>query len=117
MNRPLTGRTALVTGGTRGLGAAIVRTLAARGATVAFSYVRSAVAAESLSREIRAGGGTAEGFQADQADPTAAAGLPGRVLDRFGALDTRPGWPTTPRPRPPSTAAPGAWPVTWAHAG
>jgi NAD(P)-dependent dehydrogenase (short-subunit alcohol dehydrogenase family) len=87
MNRPLTGRTALVTGGTRGLGAAIVRALATRGAAVAFSYVRSAAAAESLSREIRASGGAAEGFRADQADPTAAAGLPGRVLDRFGALD------------------------------
>jgi NAD(P)-dependent dehydrogenase (short-subunit alcohol dehydrogenase family) len=87
LNRPLTGRTALVTGGTRGLGAAIVRALAARGAEVAFCYVRSAAAAESLSREIRAGGGAAEGFRADQADPAAAAGLAGRVLDRFGALD------------------------------
>jgi enoyl-ACP reductase-like protein len=47
----LTGRTALVTGGTRGLGAATVRALAARGAAVAFSYVRSGAAAESLSRE------------------------------------------------------------------
>jgi NAD(P)-dependent dehydrogenase (short-subunit alcohol dehydrogenase family) len=87
MNQPLTGRTALVTGGTRGLGAAVVRTLAARGATVAFSYVRSAAAAEALSREIRDSGGIAEGFQADQSDRVAAAGLPGRVLQRFGALD------------------------------
>jgi 3-oxoacyl-[acyl-carrier protein] reductase len=87
MDQPLTGRTALVTGGTRGLGAAIVRTLAARGATVAFSYVRSNTAADSLAKEVRAGGGTAEGFQADQADPTAAAGLPGRVFEHFGALD------------------------------
>jgi NAD(P)-dependent dehydrogenase (short-subunit alcohol dehydrogenase family) len=87
MSQPLTGRTALVTGGTRGLGAAIVRTLAARGATVAFSYVRSSAAAESLGQQIRDGGGAAEGFQADQADPAAAAGLAGRVLDRFRALD------------------------------
>jgi len=87
MNRPLTGRTALVTGGTRGLGAATVRALAAHGAAVAFSYVRSTAAAEALSREIRADGGAAEGFQADQADPVAAAALTGRVLDRFGGLD------------------------------
>jgi 3-oxoacyl-[acyl-carrier protein] reductase len=87
MDQTLTGRTALVTGGTRGLGAATVRALAARGASVAFSYARSSAAAESLSREIRAGGGAAEGFQADQADAAAAAGLARRVLDRFGALD------------------------------
>jgi NAD(P)-dependent dehydrogenase (short-subunit alcohol dehydrogenase family) len=87
MTGTLTGRTALVTGGTRGLGAATVRALAGRGAAVAFSYVHSSEAADALSREITAGGGTAEGFQADQADPGAAAGLAGRVLDRFGALD------------------------------
>lgn len=87
MNQPLSGRTALVTGGTRGLGAATVRSLVARGAAVAFSYVRSGAAAESLTQEIRAGGGVAEGFRADQADPAAAAGLAGRVMERFGALD------------------------------
>src|SRR5688500_15701216 len=87
MDQTPTGRTALVTGGTRGLGAATVRGLAARGASVAFRYGRSSAAAESLSGEIRAGGGAAEGFEADQADAAAAAGLARRVLDRFGALD------------------------------
>lgn len=87
MNRPLTGRTALVTGGTRGLGAATVRALAAQGADIALSYLDSSDKADALVREITAVGVRAAAFRADQADPDASAALPGQVVDHFGRLD------------------------------
>jgi 3-oxoacyl-[acyl-carrier protein] reductase len=87
MTGPLTGKIALVTGGSRGLGAATVRALAAHGADVALSYVTSKDTADTLVEEITALGVRAAAFQADQADPHAAAALPGRVVDHFGGLD------------------------------
>ncbi|WP_226583879.1 SDR family NAD(P)-dependent oxidoreductase [Acuticoccus sediminis] len=73
----------LVTGGSRGIGAAIVRGAAARGHRVAFSYVTNAGAATALVDEIAAAGGIALAIQADVADPSA----PARLFDAAEALD------------------------------
>lgn len=83
----LSGRTVLVTGGTRGLGAATVRTLAAHGADVAFTYRASHQRADNLVAELTEMGTTAAAFAADQADPQAAAGVVEQVVERFGRLD------------------------------
>jgi NAD(P)-dependent dehydrogenase (short-subunit alcohol dehydrogenase family) len=83
----LSGKVALVTGGTRGIGAAIVARLAADGADVAFSYARSAAKAEALVGELEAGGVRAAAFQADQGDQDQVTGLVRSVVDRFGRLD------------------------------
>lgn len=85
--RRLEGRIALVTGASRGIGAAIARRLAEEGATVAVNYAGSTAAAESVVEEIRSTGGTAEAFQADIGSAEQAAGLVAAVLDRFGTLD------------------------------
>src|SRR4051812_45269361 len=83
----LKGKAALVTGGSRGIGAAIARALAAEGADVAISYVASADKANALVAELQASGSRAAAFQADQADTTQAARLVQSVADRFGRLD------------------------------
>lgn len=83
----LTGKVALVTGGSRGIGAATARRLARDGAAIALSYNTSAEAAEAVVTAIRAGGGTAEAFQADAASPAAVGALVDAVVERFGRLD------------------------------
>lgn len=83
----LRGRVALVTGGGRRLGRAIAAALAQRGARLAIHHHASAEGAAALRDEIRAGGGDAECFGADLTDAEAARALPGRVVERFGALD------------------------------
>lgn len=84
---PLTGRRALVTGGSRGIGAEIVRRLAADGAAVAFTYSASAANAEKLVAEVTADGGTAVAIQADAADPTQTARAVDRAVAELGGLD------------------------------
>ena len=59
------GKVALVTGGSRGVGAGIVRRLAVDGAGVAFTYATSGARAQELVREVEAGGGNAIAFKAD----------------------------------------------------
>ena len=83
----LRGKVALVTGAGIRVGRAIATRLAERGATLAIHYHRSATGADELCGEIRAQGGTAEEFQADLADPSAAQELPRQVAARFGRLD------------------------------
>lgn len=80
----LTGKTVLVTGGGRGIGAAISRRFAEAGARVAVHYGRDRGAAEAIAREIGSG---AEAFGADLANPAAPARLWAEVVERFGALD------------------------------
>ena len=65
----LNGKTALVTGGSRGIGAAIAKRLAKDGADVALTYVSKPDAAEAVIAEMRKLGRRAEALQADAADP------------------------------------------------
>lgn len=81
------GRSAIVTGGTRGIGKAIVLELARRGANVAFNYSKSADEAEKLKSEIEALGVQAFAAQCDVANTEAAAEFVGQVKDAFGTVD------------------------------
>jgi len=87
MPNTLIGKIALVTGGSRGIGAAVVRRLASDGATVAFSYAVSEDHAKSLVAEVAKAGGTALAMQADSADADAVKGAVAQAVDRFGRLD------------------------------
>lgn len=83
----LAGKTALVTGGSRGIGAAIVRRLASEGVAVAFTYAASPVAAEKLVAAIAASGGTAVAIKADSAEPAEVEAAVAKTAQRFGRLD------------------------------
>nr|WP_315217519.1 SDR family oxidoreductase [uncultured Duganella sp.] len=87
MLKTLTGKVALVTGGSRGLGAATAEALADQGADVAISYVSSAGKAEAVVAKLKAKGVRAIAIQSDQADMTAAKPLVDKVLAQFGKLD------------------------------
>lgn len=69
MTSPLSGKRALVTGGSRGIGAGVVRRLVADGAAVAFTYQSSPAPAQSLVDDLTAAGATVVAVQADSADP------------------------------------------------
>jgi 3-oxoacyl-[acyl-carrier protein] reductase len=84
---PLAGRRALVTGGSRGIGAEIVRRLAADGAAVAFTYSSSAGVADDLVAAVAADGGHAVAIQADAADPAATTAAVERTVTELGGLD------------------------------
>lgn len=81
------GRSAIVTGGTRGIGKAIVLELARRGANVAFNYSKSADEAEKLKAEVEAMGVKALAAQCDVANTAAAAEFVGQVKEAFGTVD------------------------------
>lgn len=87
MPQDLEGKVALVTGGSRGIGAAIARKLASKGAAVAISYAAGATKARQVADAIAADGGTAIILQADQAEEAAVRKLVSDVVDRFGRLD------------------------------
>ena len=85
--QPLLGRIAVVTGGSRGIGAAIARELAASGATVVVNYVRGVEAAKGVVAQIEGSGGKAHSEGADVSDHAAVADMFARVKERFGRLD------------------------------
>lgn len=82
--RPLLGKSALVTGGSRGIGRAIVERLARDGAVVTFSFVRDADAAQAVAATVEDQGGAARAVQCDLADGVAIAAL-FKAAETFGS--------------------------------
>jgi len=83
----LEGKVALVTGASRGVGAAIARSLAEEGAAVVVNYLKSEGRAEEVARDIRGGGGEAFPYRADITDEAAVREMVRAVEDAFGAVD------------------------------
>jgi 3-oxoacyl-[acyl-carrier protein] reductase len=83
----LSGKVALVTGGSRGIGAAIAKRLATDGASVAITYTKGADAAASVIKEIEQAGGKAIAVQADAADADAVKAAVEKTVATFGRLD------------------------------
>lgn len=81
------GKVAFVTGGSRGIGAAIVQRLAGEGAAVAFTYQAASAKADALAASIVAAGGKALAIQADSADAEAIRRAVARTVDAFGGID------------------------------
>ncbi|MBB1592837.1 3-oxoacyl-ACP reductase family protein [Achromobacter sp. UMC46] len=81
------GKAALVTGGTRGIGAAIVRRLAQQGADVAFTYAKSDQAAKDLVHELAATGGKVLAIKADSRDLAAVRAAVAQTATELGRLD------------------------------
>jgi len=87
MSETLSGKAALVTGGSRGIGEAIVRRLASDGAAVAFTYAASDEKAKALAAEIASQGGKALAIKADSADVQAVQQAVSQTVEAFGRLD------------------------------
>jgi 3-oxoacyl-[acyl-carrier protein] reductase len=85
--KQFTGKAAIVTGGTRGIGRAISLELARRGANVAFNYTKSAESAKTLKSELEALGVRALTFQCDVANTEAATEMVQQVKEAFGRID------------------------------
>jgi 3-oxoacyl-[acyl-carrier protein] reductase len=85
--RSLTGKVALVTGGSKGIGAGIVRRLASDGASVAFTYSNSETAAHRLVREIESAGGKALSLKADSASTNELRNAVSNARESCGTLD------------------------------
>jgi 3-oxoacyl-[acyl-carrier protein] reductase len=85
--KPLQDRVAIVTGASRGLGAAIVKRLAADGATVALTYSSSPDKARAVVDEIERAGGCALAIEADAADVAAVRAAVARTAEAYGRLD------------------------------
>lgn len=87
MSNTLATKVALVTGGSRGIGAAIVRRLASDGAAVAFTYASSDDKARALAAEIESRGGRALAVKADSGDPQALQQAVSQTVEMLGRLD------------------------------
>jgi 3-oxoacyl-[acyl-carrier protein] reductase len=85
--KTLTGKIALVTGGSRGIGAGIIQRLALEGAKVAFTYISSKEKAEALADAITADGTAALAIQADTGNPDDLTAAVAATIEQFGALD------------------------------
>jgi 3-oxoacyl-[acyl-carrier protein] reductase len=83
----LEGKTAIITGGTRGIGKAIVLKLAERGAAVALNFRKSSKEADELVKEIKDNGGKAMAVQADVSNFNDAQEMVKKVVDEFGSID------------------------------
>jgi 3-oxoacyl-[acyl-carrier protein] reductase len=85
--KPLQGKTALVTGGSRGIGASIVRQFASVGADVAFTYSSSGVTADALAEELGQLGVQVRAYRADAADPESLPIMIDRIINDFSHID------------------------------
>jgi 3-oxoacyl-[acyl-carrier protein] reductase len=87
MSKKLAGKFALVTGGSRGIGAAIAKHLASEGASVAITYAKDATSATAVVNDIEGSGGKAIAIQADAIDAEAIKAAVAKTVASFGSLD------------------------------
>jgi 3-oxoacyl-[acyl-carrier protein] reductase len=87
MSKNLEGKIALITGGSRGIGAAIAKRLATDGAKIAITYTKGADAAIGVVKEIEQAGGKAIAIQADSTDPAAVNAAVEKTAQTFGRID------------------------------